>query len=528
MYDAEQNYYSTRRQEYVDSYRLQNNTLAARIAESTPADIAGSPLTIPMMKGLINDQYRYFNEIVKLEQSIEINTNLFQETSVSINKLIDSITSKSSSSGIQTRAAITAQGRQATITIIVASVVVLVLGVTIGAIYSITLARPIHQLANAAAEMGAGKLDEKVSIRGPREINQLADNFNTMAGQLAETLAGLESRVEERTKALARRSTQLQASAEVARDATSIRDLNVLLNQTANLIRERFGFYHAGIFLVDPKHEYAILRASTGEAGREMLSRKHKLKVGETGIVGRVCATGEPLISLDVGAEAVHFRNPLLPDTRSEMALPLKAGRLVIGAIDVQSTEPAAFDEQDVAVLQSMADQLAVAIENARLFSESQENIQQLQTIYGSYSKKAWDVITATRKQFGYAYEDGQLVPLTEGKTESAPLSIPLAVRGQEIGSLEIWPNEHGLSENDRAVIVSLGDRIGQAMESARLYEEAQSRATREQSLSQLTAMFTRSLSFETILKTAVQELGKMPNVTEASIQLEIPEQEER
>ena len=171
---------------------------------------------------------------------------------------------------------------------------------------------------------------------------------------------------------------QLQMAAEVARDATTAHDLDDLLNRAVNLVRDRFGFYHAGIFLVDERGEYAVLRAATGEAGRAMLEHGHKLRVGEVGIVGYVTGTGQPRIALDVGADAVHFKNPFLPETRSELALPFKVEERVIGALDVQSRRAAAFDEDDVRMLQVMADQLAVAIEKAHLLHETQQKAQEL------------------------------------------------------------------------------------------------------------------------------------------------------
>ncbi len=180
----------------------------------------------------------------------------------------------------------------------------------------------------------------------------------------------LRHMVEERTAHLERRTRELQVAAEVARDAALAMNLDDLLEQAVNLIRDHFGFYHAGLFLVDERGEYAVLRAATGEAGRKMLAEHHRLKVGEIGIVGYVTATGEPRIALDVGADAVHFKNPLLPRTRSELALPLKVGDRVIGALDVQSEHPEAFDDEDVAIFQVMADQLAVAIERTRLFEQ--------------------------------------------------------------------------------------------------------------------------------------------------------------
>jgi PAS domain S-box-containing protein len=187
----------------------------------------------------------------------------------------------------------------------------------------------------------------------------------------------LEERVTERTAELERRTMQLQTAAEVARDATTAHDLSSLLERAVNLVRERFGFYYAGIFLVDAQGEYAVLRAATGEAGRQMIESRHKLKVGETGIVGHATDSGKPHIALDVGSDAAHFKNPFLPDTRSETALPLQVGGRVIGALDVQSTQEAAFGEDDIATLQIMADQLAVAIERTRLFEQVQVALEE-------------------------------------------------------------------------------------------------------------------------------------------------------
>jgi two-component system cell cycle sensor histidine kinase/response regulator CckA len=166
-------------------------------------------------------------------------------------------------------------------------------------------------------------------------------------------------------------------AAEVARDATAAHDLDELLNRAVDLVQDRFEFYHAGIFLTDEQSEYAILRSATGEAGRQMLEHGHRLKVGEIGIVGHVCASGEPRIALDVGADASYFTNPFLPNTRSEMALPMRVGGRVIGALDVQSTKEAAFDHDDVEILQVLADQLAVAIERTRLFEQVQATLEE-------------------------------------------------------------------------------------------------------------------------------------------------------
>lgn len=171
-------------------------------------------------------------------------------------------------------------------------------------------------------------------------------------------------------KTLQRRNMHLLASSEVARAATQIHDMQELLTRCVDLIRTHFGFYYAAIFLIDEKGEWATLQSATGDAGHKLLGNRHKLGVGSQSMVGWVTANNAARIALDVGQEAVRFDNPLLPKTRSEMALPLRVRGEVIGAIDVQSTSLNAFTEEDIQTIQMMADQVAIAIDNARLFSQ--------------------------------------------------------------------------------------------------------------------------------------------------------------
>jgi len=229
-----------------------------------------------------------------------------------------------------------------------------------------------------AAENPAAFTTEHVEVAGELS-GQLAIGIHQarLRKQIRRHTQELEQQVMARTVQLARRSAQLRVAAEVARDATTAHSLDDLLDNAVNLVRDRFGFYHAGIFITDQRGEYAVLRSATGEAGRQMLEHEHRLKVGQVGIVGHVCASGEPRIALDTGADAVYFDNPFLPDTRSEMALPMRAGGRVIGALDVQSTDEVAFDQDDVEIMQVMADQLAVAIERTRLFEQVQATLEE-------------------------------------------------------------------------------------------------------------------------------------------------------
>ncbi len=176
---------------------------------------------------------------------------------------------------------------------------------------------------------------------------------------------------------LQRHSIQLQAAVQISKSASTILDPEELMRRAVDLIREHFEFYYVGLFLVDDveRPRWATLRAGTGEAGRQMLAAGHRLAVGGTSMIGWCVANARPRIALDVGKDAVHFDNPYLPDTRSEMALPLISRGQVIGALTVQSEREAAFSEDDVAILQVMAEQLAIALQNASLYEAAQQEI---------------------------------------------------------------------------------------------------------------------------------------------------------
>jgi methyl-accepting chemotaxis protein len=230
-----------------------------------------------------------------------------------------------------------------------------------------------------------------------------------------------------RSRDLERRSIQLQAAAEVSRTAISVRELDTLLSQVTHLISAQFGFYHTGIFLLDETGKYAVLQAANSEGGQHMLERGHRLKVGEQGVVGYATGTGEPRIVLDVGTDAVHFDNPLLSETRSEMTLPLKLGAQIIGALDVQSKEASAFDEGDATVLQTMADQLAIAIENARLLQETQQTVHELSTA-------AAEMLAVTTQQMSGANEQSAAIAQTTTTVEEVKaISKQAVTRAQEV-----------------------------------------------------------------------------------------------
>jgi PAS domain S-box-containing protein len=345
--------------------------------------------------------------------------------------------------------------------------------------------------------------------------------------QAEEALRKAHEELEHYTTGLERRTAQLQVAAEVARDAAAILDVHQLLDETVHLVSARFGFYHAGAFLVDEAGEYAVLRAASSEGGRRMLARSHKLRIGQVGIVGHVAMTGEPRIALDVGADAVFFDNPDLPDTRSEMALPLKVRGRTIGVLDVQSTLEAAFSEDDVAVHQTLADQLAVAIENARLVERTEAQLRELSLLQGRYGA-SWSGLTSPRRQLGYVYDRVDVMPLVgqvanlsmaleRGKTVAfvepeiaqAVLATPLKLRDQIIGALGAQETDTARewSPNEIALVEAVSEQVALALENARLFAEAQKAAQQTRALYETSRVLSSSLEREPLMHALLEAI---------------------
>ncbi len=479
---------------------------------------------------------------------------------------------------------------------------------TVALLVSGRITRPLVGLTITANRLATGDLSHEVPHTGRQdEIGTLARAFSQMSQQLRGLIARLEERVAERTRQwqeanfrLQRRAIQLEASGQVARAITSILNLDDLLAQVVNLICDRFGFYHAGIFLLDESGEWAVLRQATGDAGQRMLSRKHRLAVGGQSIVGWVTANRQPHVALDVGTDAVHFKNPDLPHTRSEMALPLIVADRLLGALDVQSIEEAAFDEEDVAILSLMADQVAVAIDNALKFSQEATILEATSPLYraSQHLSMATDfeaVLRAIVEHVAGPHVDRCAINLfvapTEGQelgwmevaavwdraedppdppgtrypmdrfklveylrqemveplvvndlqadvtdkrlddemyrllTETfhlrAALILPLVSAGRPLGLLVVASRQpHAWTEAELRTFRSLSDQAAIAVENARLLQRTQTLAERERTLSQMTAHFTRLLDIDTVLQTAVRELGQLPHVTEVSVHI--------
>lgn len=391
---------------------------------------------------------------------------------------------------------------------------------------------PIEELATFAERVAQGMLTQKSTINRRDEIGVLAKAFNSMTSQLFDLIGGLEKRVEERTAKLEestnqmqKRATQLEAIANTARTSANAGNLSDLLSAITRDVSLRFGFYHVGIFLLDGSKEFAILRAANSQGGQTMLARGHRLKVGEQGIVGYATFSGKPRIALDVGEDAVFFNNPDLPETHSEVALPLKLGDEVIGALDIQSTEINAFSQDDLEILSILADQVSVAIQNVQSLERAQYALREAEIASRQLTGQAWGGYAETIRTRGYRYDGIRPEPLKEASNSGNgkdSLLIPVQLRGQTIGRLKLRASEpaHMWTEDELALAQATADRVALALESARLLEDAQKRAARETFLSEMGAKLGASFQLDSILRDTVEELGNNLKGSTVSFQL--------
>lgn len=378
------------------------------------------------------------------------------------------------------------------------------------------------------------------------------------------------------------RSNQLIIASEVARE-TSMGSLQMdeMLTKMVNLVKSRFAFYHSSVFLIDPIGQYAVLKESTGEAGAQLKAAGHKLAVGSTSIVGQATSLAEPVVVNDVSKEANYYPNPLLPETKSELAIPLKVGQKLIGALDVQSQNVDAFTQEDVNILQIMADQLSIAIENANLFSKTQKTLQRhrllhqvsattgqsvtiedairnaVQTIHlalpneqiafltadeiGTYfllthigysqSEIADLRIQASNTVFSIVAKSNKPILVNdtntsrEGKSLSPSarsiLSVPVSFANKSFGVLNVESNTPGaFDDSDQEIIITLADNLASIIANIELVNQVSLQVERQRQLYDITNKIRRSVDIETIMQTSLSEVCNALNIRRASVQL--------
>jgi GAF domain-containing protein/HAMP domain-containing protein len=400
------------------------------------------------------------------------------------------------------------------------------------------LTNPLTKLTSTAKDVARGNLDAEAEVTSRDEIGTLASTLNSMTYSLRDMITSLEERVEDRTKELRERANQLRAVSEVARDAASLREPATLLPGITELISGRFGYYHVGIFLVEESDKTLYLVAANSTGGQHMLARKHSLSMEASSLVGYVALFREPRIALDVDLDSVYFRNPDLPETRSEMALPLLFGDRLIGVLDIQSRETGAFTQDDIDVLKTLVDQVAVAIENSRLLAQTRQALLSTEQSYSQYVSAQWAKYTAYRDMAGYRYDAGKTTPIEKSrdgkeKAEGIPavgsgmsFSIPVVVQNRLIGKLDIRSKSSSRTwtADEVALIKAAAERAALALENARLLEESQMRATKERTISTISTKISNLINIENIVQTAIQELSRTMPEAEVAIQFETDE----
>jgi len=377
---------------------------------------------------------------------------------------------------------------------------------------------------------------------------------------------------------LQRRALQFQTSAQVCHAITPVFDLDELVQEVVDQVRDRFDLYYTGLLLIDESGKWVVLRAGTGEAGPRMVAQGYRLGVDSNSVVSRCVANSQARIAVDIasartrsgsvaasadlGGRGVHLdgavdivqTNPLLPETRSEMALPLLSRGPVIGVLNVHSAKREAFSEEDVLPLQMMADQVAVVIKNALMFAEVQARLTEMEELEQSrvreqrsrlmpdrvapfYERTRPDVPPlggdiqtkieqAMARREMVVHSDagdgagqspstgsGQAPSTSSGRgSGQAALVAPISLRGQVIGALGLQETEGGRqwTDDEIALIEAIADQMALAIENARLIEATQRRAERERLIAEISARVRASLDPDTILKTTVQELGRV------------------
>ncbi len=411
--------------------------------------------------------------------------------------------------------------------------------------------RPIGTLTETAAAIAGGDLARTAPIASDDELGALARAFNTMTTRLRVLITSLEQRVAERTHDLERRRAYLEASTEVGRAAASILDPDQLIREVVEIIRQQFDLYYVGLFLRDETDEWAVLQAGTGQAGQKMLARGHRIRVGE-GMIGWSIAYSQARVAQAAKADMVRLATAELPETRSEAAIPLRSRGRVLGALTVQDSRPNAFDESAIATLQIMADQVAVALDNARLFTQSQEALTSARRAYSAQSRQGWEELLHTMGQLAFrsdaygttavhqilsspemeqALREGQIVhnhTSTGTDGEEYILSVPIKIGADVVGLLNthktartgVW------SQRETSLMQAIADQVALALQSARLYQDSQRRANREQLTRQITEKIRATQNIETIAQTATEELARVLGTSRAFVQLNLPVQD--
>lgn len=352
-------------------------------------------------------------------------------------------------------------------------IIVIVLAAAVAFGFSLVLARPIAKLTAVAEEVSAGNLDSRAEVTTADEVGTLATAFNTMTSRLQETLQGLEQRVAERTQ-------NLELAADIGRSVSQVRDLDVMLQDACELIRNEFDLYYVQVYLTDPSQTTLQLQAGTGDVGAQLLERRHHLQLNTGSINGRAAVEKRTMVISDT-LESTTFRpNSLLPDTCGEMAVPLIVNDKVVGVLDMQSSEPGVLNEEVIPAFEALAGQLAVAVQNATLLEEAKQARAEVEAQARRLVRKNWtEYLDAVHKpeQIGFVFDRNEVAPL-EGidniLDESHAVSAPISLTGEEFGSLVVELDDESKNKQIGELVSTVARQVAQQLENLRLLDNAE------------------------------------------------------
>ncbi|MCS6836899.1 MAG: GAF domain-containing protein [Anaerolineae bacterium] len=344
----------------------------------------------------------------------------------------------------------------------------------------------------------------------------------------------------------------LSAAAAIGQMMAQYLDLKSLLERTVDVIRDRLGYYHVQVFLVNEATGYAELVASTGEAGRQLLEKGHKLAISSNSIIGRVVQATEPIISREANRDEGHAFNEFLPNTRSELALPLIDGERIIGALDIQSLRADAFTRIDIQALQVIANQLATTIrnvrlfeaqvqsvnENKRLFVEAETNLREIQRLNRQLTRQIWENYTARTAAASGVTLDSQRFrpggewsarmiqacqrrrPVQQSQDDKRIIAVPIELRNEVIGAIEIEVRSDAPAQDITDMLQAIANRLAINIDNARLFEETQEATAQEQRISEIVSGYQSAQSVKELLEITLQGLAEAIGAEEGSIRL--------
>lgn len=380
--------------------------------------------------------------------------------------------------------------------------------------------------------------NEQKQIKTNRELLQLQTS-------LEERVAARTQELQETSAQLVKRAEELEAVAEISRALASIQNIDELLPAIVNSINERLGYYHAGIYLLNEARDYVVLNAASSAGGQLLLKNQHRLRVEPDSLVGFAASRGKARVVRGVELDATFRAVPELPETKSEAALPLMAGTQLIGVLDVQSTQPDAFSDPDINILNTLGSQIAISIQNARSFDETHRALAEAENIYQQFVQQGWKRISREQPNLGYKFSQAGLTPLkvrgeslklestastTSQEDQANLLSVPIKLRGQTIGMMRVRPTKlsRKWDEGEMAMIQATVERAALALETARLLEDSQHRAAKERLIGEISSKISASVDLDNILQTAAKELGLAISDSEVVVRFQTPESEQQ